>query len=368
MTNGRVLESSPVHHLTAARNPNWWNKVSGGLMPPPQPQLPPCTATYLRPSLLPNYFPSPSSSSFSLLPTSNPNLCSWLDNNDDPPLDQPWSLSQLLLSGSMMGDEESMEMMNHHHQNQQHSYQAKKQKDWDEQVLRHQASIKQEIKNNKDYMIMSLPTSPVNKSYMTTTAIHNFSEDSNNNNSKGLKLSACTSSENIGSCFANKKPKLQVPSLYPSSQSTLKLTLVRKEKLGGRIAALHQLVSPYGKTDTASVLSEAIGYIRFLHSQVEVLSVPYFGTASRNNMMHQHARGDMNGLFPKDPGQLEKENCMQRSKGASSSSTDKSNLNDETKKDLKSRGLYLVPISSTLQVGSYNAVDYWPPAFGITFQ
>ncbi|PNX62362.1 transcription factor bHLH68-like protein, partial [Trifolium pratense] len=46
---------------------------------------------------------------------------------------------------------------------------------------------------------------------------------------------------------------------------------VRKEKLGDRITALHQLVSPFGRTDTASVLSEAIGYIKFLHGQIELL-------------------------------------------------------------------------------------------------
>ncbi|XP_011048802.1 PREDICTED: transcription factor bHLH110-like isoform X2 [Populus euphratica] len=44
---------------------------------------------------------------------------------------------------------------------------------------------------------------------------------------------------------------------------------VRKEKLGDRIAALQQLVAPFGKTDTASVLLEAIGYIKFLQNQVE---------------------------------------------------------------------------------------------------
>ncbi|KAF3493735.1 hypothetical protein DY000_02057337 [Brassica cretica] len=367
MTNRRVLERSPVRNLTAARNQNWWNKVSGGLMPPPPPQLPPCTASYhLLPSLLPSYFPSPTSSSSSLPPFSNPNLCSWLHNNDDLPLDQPWSHSKLLLGGLMMGDEERMEMMNHyHHQNQQHSYQEKKLENWEEQILSHEASIKQEISNNNGYMIISSPKSPLNKSCVTTTTIHNFNEDSNNSNINGLNFSECNSSEISGSCFANKKPKLQVPSLRPSSQSILK---VRKEKLGGRIAALHQLVSPYGKTDTASVLSEAIGYIRFLHSQVEVLSVPYSGTPSRNNMMHQHARGDMNGLFPQDPGQLVSEYCMKRSNGVSSSSTNKPNLNEETKKDLKSRGLCLVPISCTLQVGSYNGTDYWAPAFGISFQ
>ncbi|KAJ6348949.1 hypothetical protein OIU77_006524 [Salix suchowensis] len=52
-------------------------------------------------------------------------------------------------------------------------------------------------------------------------------------------------------------------------------TKERKEKLGERIVALQQLVSPYGKTDTASVLMEAMEYIRFLHEQVQVLSAPY---------------------------------------------------------------------------------------------
>ncbi|KAM3708928.1 hypothetical protein ACJW31_02G133900 [Castanea mollissima] len=47
---------------------------------------------------------------------------------------------------------------------------------------------------------------------------------------------------------------------------------VRKEKLGDRIAALQRLVAPFGKTDTASVLTEAIGYIQFLHDQVQGLS------------------------------------------------------------------------------------------------
>ncbi|KAL6498406.1 hypothetical protein OROHE_026674 [Orobanche hederae] len=45
--------------------------------------------------------------------------------------------------------------------------------------------------------------------------------------------------------------------------------------MGDRITALQQLVSPFGKTDTASVLSEAIAYIHFLHEQVSVLSNPY---------------------------------------------------------------------------------------------
>ncbi|XP_047959326.1 transcription factor bHLH68-like isoform X3 [Salvia hispanica] len=104
-----------------------------------------------------------------------------------------------------------------------------------------------------------------------------------------------------------------------SAQPALK---VRKEKLGDRITALHQLVSPFGKTDTASVLSEAIGYIRFLQSQIEVQ--------------------ERNCLFPEEHYQ-----------------------NLQGRSDLRSRGLCLVPISCTQHVGNENGADYWSPtAFG----
>ncbi|OAY78353.1 Transcription factor bHLH68 [Ananas comosus] len=111
-----------------------------------------------------------------------------------------------------------------------------------------------------------------------------------------------------------------------SAQSSFQ---VRKEKLGDRITALHQLVSPFGKTDTASVLLEAIGYIRFLQTQIEVLSTPYVGSGSGNT---------------KQP-VLQGENVTEA-------------------KDLRSRGLCLVPVSCTLHVGSDNGADYWAPAFG----
>ncbi|CAA2956505.1 transcription factor bHLH112-like [Olea europaea subsp. europaea] len=63
-----------------------------------------------------------------------------------------------------------------------------------------------------------------------------------------------------------KRPRLETPSPLPTFK-------VRKEKLGDRITALQQLVSPFGKTDTASVLQEAIEYIKFLHDQVSVCSI-----------------------------------------------------------------------------------------------
>ncbi|KAG7976638.1 hypothetical protein I3843_06G160500 [Carya illinoinensis] len=94
----------------------------------------------------------------------------------------------------------------------------------------------------------------------------------------------------------------------------------RKEKLGERVAALQQLVSPFGKTDTASVLHEAMGYIRFLHDQVQVLCSPYL----------QRLRSSPE-LLP---------------------------LPD----DLRGRGLCLVPVECTVHVANSNGADFWSPA------
>uniref|UniRef100_A0A7N0V5S0 BHLH domain-containing protein n=1 Tax=Kalanchoe fedtschenkoi TaxID=63787 RepID=A0A7N0V5S0_KALFE len=91
---------------------------------------------------------------------------------------------------------------------------------------------------------------------------------------------------------------------------------VRKEKLGDRITALQQLVAPFGKTDTASVLMEAIGYIKFLQNQVETLSVPYM-KSSRSRPIKQMQMGQMMD----------------------------NDGNVELKRDLRSRGLCLVPLS-----------------------
>ncbi|XP_049385624.1 transcription factor bHLH114-like [Solanum stenotomum] len=77
---------------------------------------------------------------------------------------------------------------------------------------------------------------------------------------------------------ASKKPRVT-----SQSPSTLMLK-VRKEKLGDRISALHRLVAPFGKTDTASVLTEAIGYIQFLQDQILTLSMPY--TKSTERKLH----------------------------------------------------------------------------------
>ncbi|KAL8144550.1 hypothetical protein V2J09_017582 [Rumex salicifolius] len=110
---------------------------------------------------------------------------------------------------------------------------------------------------------------------------------------------------------------------------------VRKEKMGDRITALQQLVSPFGKTDTASVLSEAIEYIKFLHEQVNVLSTPYLKSGA--SLQHQQT-------------------------------SDKSKDPEGPRQDLRSRGLCLVPVSSTFPVAHETTVDFWTPTFGGTFR
>ncbi|KAK0576760.1 hypothetical protein LWI29_022941 [Acer saccharum] len=110
---------------------------------------------------------------------------------------------------------------------------------------------------------------------------------------------------------------------------------VRKEKLGDRIASLQQLVAPFGKTDTASVLMEAIGYIKFLQNQVETLSVPYM-KASRNKASTRPTQSGL--MVPEDK-------------------------NDESKRGLRSRGLCLVPLSCMSYVTNDGggAGGIWPP-------
>uniref|UniRef100_A0A0E0JFY9 BHLH domain-containing protein n=1 Tax=Oryza punctata TaxID=4537 RepID=A0A0E0JFY9_ORYPU len=150
---------------------------------------------------------------------------------------------------------------------------------------------------------------------------------------------------------ALKKARVQASS---SAQSTLK---VRKERLGDRITALHQIVSPFGKTDTASVLQETIGYIRFLLGQIEALSYPYLGQCCSANPIQQQTgimagERSTDGLFPEFPGQ----------------DAEKDGNKQQEKKDLRSRGLCLVPVSCMPHLAADNDVvvgsDFWATAGG----
>ncbi|KAL8043234.1 hypothetical protein ABFX02_09G106100 [Erythranthe guttata] len=157
-------------------------------------------------------------------------------------------------------------------------------------------------------------------------------------------------SNSTNSGGVSKKARVQQSSAQPALK-------VRKEKLGDRITALHQLVSPFGKTDTASVLSEAIGYIRFLQGQIEALSSPYMRNPAGNTVHHQHSVQERNCVYPE-------ENCQFLNDfGVEARGAAKQELESrQVVNDLRSRGLCLVPISCTQNVGNDNAADYWAPA------
>ncbi|CAH2078378.1 unnamed protein product [Thlaspi arvense] len=126
--------------------------------------------------------------------------------------------------------------------------------------------------------------------------------------------------KDIDSSRQLKRQRLETPSQFPSFK-------VRKEKLGDRITALQQLVSPFGKTDTASVLHDAIEYIKFLQEQITVSSNPHLYS-------------------------IIKDLCSDESNN---------NTNDEDynpRQDLRSRGLCLMPISSTFSTSPPHLKTY----------
>uniref|UniRef100_A0A5B7AKW1 Putative transcription factor bHLH68-like n=1 Tax=Davidia involucrata TaxID=16924 RepID=A0A5B7AKW1_DAVIN len=339
-----------------AGNPSsWWS------MHPPSQQYYPSTFLSPPPSLFPpQYVPA---ESFSLA------LNSLADHNQDFP--QSWS--QLLLSGVASTEEDGFGGLISH-------FQSKKlENNWEDQILKPSlrapvVDVKQEVAQScqllyghgdDDEFQACRPTSswsqgmPVSSPMSCVTSLSaNIILDFANNKADGRNQYPHHSSEcnSTGTGGVSKRARVQ-PS---STQPPLK---VRKEKLGDRITTLHQLVSPFGKTDTASVLLEAIGYIRFLQGQIEALSSPYLGNASEN-MRHQKqysVQGERNCIFPEDPGQLLNNNCLKR-RGAS-----KQDCKDAAVKDLRSRGLCLVPVSCTHHVGSDNGADYWAPDLGKGF-
>ncbi|CAL5390577.1 unnamed protein product [Camellia sinensis] len=143
-----------------------------------------------------------------------------------------------------------------------------------------------------------------------------------------------------GSEASNKRPRNETTSPLPPFK-------VRKEKMGDRITALQQLVSPFGKTDTASVLSEAIEYIKFLHDQVNTIYQAFGSPYMKSGGSIQHQKTFSILIAQK---------------------SEKSKDPEGAKQDLRSRGLCLVPVSSTYPVTHETTVDFWGPTFGGTFR
>ncbi|PKU82854.1 Transcription factor bHLH103 [Dendrobium catenatum] len=92
-------------------------------------------------------------------------------------------------------------------------------------------------------------------------------------------------SENIEITVKNAKRKKkthlhteeELHCLLPSFESTSSTRMVRKarrktQNIGVYITVLQKLVSPFGKTDTASVLHEASVYIKAMHERIKLLS------------------------------------------------------------------------------------------------
>ncbi|XP_014515780.1 transcription factor bHLH68 isoform X2 [Vigna radiata var. radiata] len=322
-----------------AGNPNWW--------------------TTHPPSLIPPQYVLGSSSSIP--------FNSSTQNPDQPPP----SLSQLLFTG-LPGEEERVAFSH---------FQSKKLDEWNEHMLNPSPInpmvdvIKQEVSQSGSFFhqghdqefqvsgapwshmlpVSSSPMSSVVASFSSSNNLLDFTYNKEDHRKNQLPDHTSECNNTTATAGVYKKTKCQ-PS---SSQPPLK---VRKEKLGDRITALHQLVSPFGKTDTASVLLEAIGYIRFLQGQIEALSSPYLGNGSKNmrNPQSQQVHGERNSVFPEDPGQLLNDNGLKRKGAPNQDAKDKP-------KDLRSRGLCLVPVSCTQHVGNENGADYWAPAYGSGF-
>ncbi|KAM1053794.1 hypothetical protein ACFX2I_001211 [Malus domestica] len=101
----------------------------------------------------------------------------------------------------------------------------------------------------------------------------------------------------------------------------------RSQKLSDKITALQKLVSPYGKTDTASVLQEASTYIMLLQEQIQQNLLRMLGNSYKNAAaLHSQESGSGQAL------------------------------------DLRSKGLCLVPVSITQKVTMEEGSDHLAPS------
>ncbi|KAK9048341.1 hypothetical protein SSX86_032696 [Deinandra increscens subsp. villosa] len=328
-------------------NPNYWWSLNGKLqLPPPSQQA--YNPTFLSTPQLPLPLlpvPPPSSilnppylfGSSLLVPAANPNPLA--DHHHQENQDFPVSWSHLLLSG-LASDQEQHNLGAAHAGEQKYGYldnQQSRQLYYSNKSDHHgnNNSTEEDLQACSSSWSSQLP-SVGSSSTMTlsTTTMFDFSSKIDTRNQHNQHTNQYSSQyDDTSTSGVSKKPRFQSTSTRTSSmegnetfttgtskraratptQTPLK---VRKEKLSDRISALHQLVSPFGKTDTASVLLEATTHIRFLEGQIETLSSPYMNLGNNvpGGTRHQHHTVDGKALS----------------------------------KDLASRGLCLVPVTNDL--------------------
>ncbi|KAG5238754.1 transcription factor bHLH [Salix suchowensis] len=162
---------------------------------------------------------------------------------------------------------------------------------------------------------------------VTTAPLMKSRKRSGSSQEVTAKSTRTIAKSNLPSQRTSKKTKMRIPE-HPEM---LRLRfIIKREKAGDRITSLQQLVSPFGKTDTASVLHEATGYIRFLQDQVKVLCSPYLQNLPVSTKVHIIVEsGEIGGKEPI--------------------------------KNLCSRGLCLVPVDCTAHLASSNGADFWSP-------
>lgn len=167
-----------------------------------------------------------------------------------------------------------------------------------------------------------------NNNRCVTLSVNTLSKPDKKRNGLGQESAQCGSTITTA-VVATQRTSKRTKTANPTPAGHAK----RKEKLGERITTLQQLVSPFGKTDTASVLHEAMGYIKFLQDQVQVLCSPYLQRLPSSSQHH----------LPK----LE---------------SGENGGGEAARKDLRSIGLCLVPVDCTVHVANNNGADFWSPA------
>ncbi|KAL6996455.1 hypothetical protein U1Q18_006588 [Sarracenia purpurea var. burkii] len=159
-------------------------------------------------------------------------------------------------------------------------FQSKKLENWEDQILNPTSrvpifDVKQEfaqssqLYNPGDDEFQTCRPSwsqiiPVSSPRSSVTNVLDFSNNNGDERNQYPEPDPSSECNSTAAGGAPKKAKVQSSSTQPPLK-------VKKERLGDRITALHQLVSPFGKTDTASVLFEAISHIGFLQGQIEVM-------------------------------------------------------------------------------------------------